>query len=66
MKNLTNYQVSKVLLKEYANELKAQNLTKTDYRCYLNDYAHSLERELVRDFDKFRLQNYCCKLHPKD
>ena len=66
MKALTDYQIAKSLLKDYAQELKTKSLTKTDYRCYLNDYSDSLERDLKRDFDKFRLQNYCCKLHPKD
>lgn len=66
MTKLTDYQVAKSLLKDYAQELKIQGLTKTTFRCYLNDYSDSLERDLVRDFDKLRLQNYACKLHPKD
>lgn len=67
MKKFTQYQSAKSLLTGYAKEIKGQFPNdKPLCRQEINLFCESLERELTRDFDKVRLQNYCAKLHPKD
>ena len=67
MKALTQYQTAKILLKEYAqNIIPIFGNDKPLCRESINLFCDSLERELTRDFDKLRLQNVACKLHPKD
>ena len=67
MKALTDYQVAKSLLTDYAKEIKSK-FPNDKPLCgeEINLFSDSLERELKRDFDKLRLQNVACKLHPKD
>lgn len=67
MKALTQYQTAKSLLTDYAKEIKSEFPNdKPLCRQEINLFCESLERELSRDFDKLRLQNIACKLHPKD
>ena len=76
MKALTAYQTTKILLKEYAQEIIAEFPNdKGLCRQEINVLAHSLcqnfkqlknyESREVRMFEE-RLHNYACKLHPKD
>ena len=67
MKNITQYQVAKSLLTDFAKEIKTKFPSdKPLCRQEINLFCDSLERDLNRDFDKIRLQNVACKLHPKD
>ena len=76
MKNLTQYQVAKALLTDFAKEIKAQYPSdKPLCKMEINDYAHYLCNDFkqlknyksreVRMFEE-RLHNVACKLHPKD
>lgn len=67
MKKLTQYQSTKSLLTDYAKEIKGQFPNdKPLCRQEINLFCESLEKDLDRNFDKIRLQNVACKLHPKD
>ena len=77
MKPLTDYQVAKANLKQFAQDIKNKFPNDKDLcRMEINDYTHNLcqynslcgklqtERQLRLFIE--RLHNYACKLHPKD
>lgn len=76
MKALTDYQVAKANLKQFAQDIK-NKFPNDKPRCRqeINDYTHNLcqydkmckpyNARRIRMFEE-RLHNYACKLHPND
>ena len=68
MKLPTIYQQCKIALKAYAqNIIKKAPKNKPLCRQEIDDCCARLCKGILKkEFDKIRLQNYACKLHPKD
>ena len=67
MKNLTAYKIAKANLKSFAQSIVPTFGTdKPAIREAINLHTHELCNDLNREFNKVRLHNFACKLHPKD
>ena len=70
MKQQTNYQKAKAILKDLQKDNIASGIHKTDKpmaRMLLNDIADNLVRNCnLSEYKANLLHNYVCTLHPKD